>query len=167
MKRWRRGALRTAFRTCAVLTGLLVAVFPISLFCTIRLWGRSHNVAVSDGGVLFFYGIDSIWAELRWVPRIRCESHVPRMSELVLAPSADFVFDAPAFRVVAIPLWMPAVLFALLSALAWRLGRRRVAQGHCANCGYNLTGNVSGRCPECGIAAVGEASTDGPDGTEA
>jgi hypothetical protein len=22
--------------------------------------------------------------------------------------------------------------------------------GHCQNCGYNLTGNVSGICPECG-----------------
>ena len=24
--------------------------------------------------------------------------------------------------------------------------------GHCQNCGYNLTGNVSGRCSECGRA---------------
>lgn len=22
--------------------------------------------------------------------------------------------------------------------------------GHCRKCGYNLTGNVSGQCPECG-----------------
>jgi rubrerythrin len=21
---------------------------------------------------------------------------------------------------------------------------------HCTNCGYNLTGNTSGKCPECG-----------------
>ena len=24
--------------------------------------------------------------------------------------------------------------------------------GHCQKCGYNLTGNVSGVCPECGTA---------------
>ena len=31
------------------------------------------------------------------------------------------------------------------------LGFRRVfPQGHCQKCGYNLTGNVSGVCPECG-----------------
>jgi hypothetical protein len=24
--------------------------------------------------------------------------------------------------------------------------------GHCKKCGYDLTGNVSGRCPECGSA---------------
>jgi hypothetical protein len=28
------------------------------------------------------------------------------------------------------------------------LGRFQL--GHCASCGYNLRGNVSGRCPECG-----------------
>lgn len=27
----------------------------------------------------------------------------------------------------------------------------RYPHGHCQTCGYNLTGNVSGRCPECGV----------------
>ena len=26
----------------------------------------------------------------------------------------------------------------------------RLRRGGCIHCGYNLTGNVSGRCPECG-----------------
>lgn len=26
-------------------------------------------------------------------------------------------------------------------------------EGKCAKCGYDLTGNVSGRCPECGAPA--------------
>ncbi|MGD8451815.1 MAG: hypothetical protein PVJ57_08355 [Phycisphaerae bacterium] len=32
------------------------------------------------------------------------------------------------------------------------LGRRRAQRktGHCSHCSYNLTGNASGRCPECG-----------------
>ena len=29
--------------------------------------------------------------------------------------------------------------------------------GHCAHCGYNLTGNVSGACPECGTAFTGDS----------
>ena len=28
--------------------------------------------------------------------------------------------------------------------------RRRPKPGCCSSCGYDLTGNVSGRCPECG-----------------
>ena len=28
--------------------------------------------------------------------------------------------------------------------------RRSHPPGHCLTCGYNLTGNTSGKCPECG-----------------
>jgi predicted RNA-binding Zn-ribbon protein involved in translation (DUF1610 family) len=51
-----------------------------------------------------------------------------------------------------LPLWIPAAL-AAGAALAVRRGSRRLrtADG-CARCGYNLTGNVSGVCPECGTA---------------
>lgn len=37
----------------------------------------------------------------------------------------------------------------LLIMPVWRLLRRR-PPGSCAHCGYDLTGNRSGRCPECG-----------------
>lgn len=42
---------------------------------------------------------------------------------------------------------LPAV-----SLLVWLLVRRAYPSGHCRKCGYNLTGNVSGICPECGTA---------------
>lgn len=29
--------------------------------------------------------------------------------------------------------------------------QRKPKAGHCISCGYNLTGNTSGRCPECGM----------------
>jgi hypothetical protein len=32
----------------------------------------------------------------------------------------------------------------------WWVKWRTPPEGHCRNCGYNLTGNVSGICPECG-----------------
>jgi len=51
--------------------------------------------------------------------------------------------------IVSIPIWIPAILLAGLSL--W-LGQSR-GQSHsplCRTCGYNLTGNVSGICPECG-----------------
>lgn len=50
---------------------------------------------------------------------------------------------------VAVPLWMPLILVLTPTiGLCWR--DRRVPAGHCPSCGYNLTGNVTGRCPECG-----------------
>lgn len=42
-----------------------------------------------------------------------------------------------------------AVLFwGITSVMRSAVPTRR--PGHCTRCGYNLTGNVSGRCPECG-----------------
>lgn len=56
-----------------------------------------------------------------------------------------------------LPMWMLVVAFALLPS-AWAIGRvvRRVqpTPGRCFNCGYNLTGNLSGVCPECGTAIL-------------
>lgn len=37
----------------------------------------------------------------------------------------------------------------VISKLIWWDRRRRLPL-HCKKCGYNLTGNVSGKCPECG-----------------
>jgi hypothetical protein len=45
------------------------------------------------------------------------------------------------------------LLAALLPAgryIGWRIRRHRRTAGKCARCGYDLTGNVSGVCPECG-----------------
>lgn len=39
---------------------------------------------------------------------------------------------------------------AALIGLCWWHEARRIPPGHCQICRYNLTGNVSGRCPECG-----------------
>jgi hypothetical protein len=53
-------------------------------------------------------------------------------------------------RYVTVPLPSLFVLFAIPTAyLFWR-DRRRFPPGHCRRCGYDLTSNVTGRCPECG-----------------
>ncbi|MGD8452221.1 MAG: hypothetical protein PVJ57_10420 [Phycisphaerae bacterium] len=44
--------------------------------------------------------------------------------------------------------------------LAWRRRRApRFAPGHCRECGYDLTGNVTGVCPECGKQSASEPRT--------
>ena len=53
-----------------------------------------------------------------------------------------------------IPRWIPFLLIAIPTFIAWRRDRKP-PPGHCA-CGYNLTGNVSGRCSECGAAVAAE-----------
>ncbi|MCC6360852.1 MAG: hypothetical protein IT450_19105 [Phycisphaerales bacterium] len=46
-------------------------------------------------------------------------------------------------------------IFAIVPIVAYFLRRKkRDDHPHCAACGYNLTGNVTGRCPECGSVSV-------------
>lgn len=52
---------------------------------------------------------------------------------------------------LVIPLWMLTGLVAIPTAVIWWRDRR-FPRGHCRVCGYNLTGNISAICPECGTA---------------
>ena len=52
---------------------------------------------------------------------------------------------------IILPIWIPFLLLLVPTALLWWHDRRyRFPSGHCNKCGYDLTGNVSGRCPEGG-----------------
>jgi len=53
--------------------------------------------------------------------------------------------------VIVLPLWMPFVILAIPTVLLWWRDCRSIPPGHCQQCGYDLTGNVSGVCPECGV----------------
>jgi hypothetical protein len=61
-----------------------------------------------------------------------------------------------SFRVsfLRFPLWAALSVSLLYPAIAFVRGPfrryRRRKKGQCVKCGYDLTGNVSGRCPECG-----------------
>jgi hypothetical protein len=59
-----------------------------------------------------------------------------------------------------LPLWIPLVLVVIPTALLIRRDWRRYGPDLCSKCGYNLTGNVSGVCPECGQAVTGGAVSD-------
>ena len=50
---------------------------------------------------------------------------------------------------IRIPLWLPFVAVAIPTAWLWRRDRKQ-PPGHCWKCGYDLTGNVTGVCSECG-----------------
>jgi hypothetical protein len=68
-------------------------------------------------------------------------SWLPRLFFMTLPPGGVWVHWS---------LWQPLVVLAVISVLLFRLDRRRPKPGHCKSCGYNLTGNVSGVCSECG-----------------
>lgn len=83
------------------------------------------------GGVKFSYHDDCGGPALAWRP------------SWVVFPSNGLRAEVP-LCIILIPL-----AAATLAVSCW--GRVTPPPGCCRNCGYNLTGNVSGRCPECGI----------------
>lgn len=57
------------------------------------------------------------------------------------------------YWLIYVPLWIPTVLFGAsfwYVYVPYRRHMRRKRLGQCLSCGYDLTGNESGVCPECG-----------------
>jgi hypothetical protein len=69
------------------------------------------------------------------------------------------------YHAVRIPNW-PIVLVAVLMMLLLTRGPLRryrwKRQGKCMRCGYDLRGNPSDRCPECGAAVTSPAASQSP-----
>jgi hypothetical protein len=64
------------------------------------------------------------------------------------------------FAMTFIPMWAIVVATAFLP-LIWVISRHRRKVGGCPTCHYDLTGNTSGVCPECGtgIGSVANSAT--------
>lgn len=54
-----------------------------------------------------------------------------------------------------IPLLFVTIVTLVLAILGFWMSRARPQPGCCRKCGYDLRGNTSGRCPECGAEASG------------
>jgi hypothetical protein len=55
------------------------------------------------------------------------------------------------FEFFALPLWVILVPILASTLWLWRRDWRKPRPGFCRRCDYDLTGNTSGRCPECGM----------------
>lgn len=58
-----------------------------------------------------------------------------------------------------VPLWPIVLAASVPTVYLWWLDRCCIPRGHCQHCGYDLTGNVSGVCPECRTAVTREGET--------
>jgi len=63
---------------------------------------------------------------------------------------------------LVIPIWIPLTFIAVLTALLGHRARRQIPTGHCWRCGYDLTKNESGVCPECGVVISGRTNQTAP-----
>lgn len=110
-------------------------------------------VAYPDGFVLVQHFRQNLtrhrglWAKLsraKIAHRLSLRSLLPRKVRTMSRVVSGFRFH----------MGLPIVLFGMMSghAVGWPmlLRWRRRRQGLCLKCGYDLTGNITGRCSECG-----------------
>lgn len=138
-----------ALRSFVIILGLvMLIVWIISGWYWIYYAGSAHLLSVSRG-CLFVEPKDPecILPGFFWLPKpTDPELHLAKI-DLVWRPKVEFVPNA-GFA-LTFPLWIPPFVCTIFVVLA-TLRIRKEMGGHCRRCRYCLTGNVSGRCPECG-----------------
>jgi hypothetical protein len=96
------------------------------------------------------YGCAEYSGQNPWVPRWDASRRTSRNGVV-----REASFTAPH--------WLLILLFSLAPVLTLYRGYRRYRREGakcCLKCGYNLTGNVSGVCPECGAEVEPEGGSD-------
>ena len=162
-------------------TAFAIAIFLLLSVATMALWAwsfrRDVRVPFAFHGKAFAIFIRRGAAGFDNDPEIAAQTEKEERARQAVAmiPGAGFLglfpggqkFSYPPSQVP--PAWsrssrvvLPAasgllIVWPVVGVLRWRKRRRRVAAGLCASCGYDLTGNTSGVCPECGMVVASHA----------
>jgi len=136
---------------CALLFALWLASgwYLFGLFYYFR---PAAGIVARKGTILI-----GVWPEF---PVFDRHLYVENMARYGSQP-AWFWREFGASTSVSFPLWLPLLLIALPTGfLFWSDHRKRTRMGHCTTCGYDLKGNTSGTCPECGaVSSAGGNAT--------
>jgi rRNA maturation endonuclease Nob1 len=77
---------------------------------------------------------------------------------LVFLSNARGAVTWPGRYFALLPLLLAGGIALFLIVRAQRIQKNRPSPNDCQRCNYNLTGNVSGICPECGTPIEAEES---------
>ena len=152
-----RGSIaRRTGLTFLVVSLILGVSIPLTIALNLQVW--SSNVALlGESGALHIYVVRGVDYSSVAGYRISAPSLSTWNWRTALWPTHHYYDKRPGGGEkdhVSIPLWMPLSASALASWLSFLVAERlRRKIGCCKNCGYNLTGNTTGVCPECGTAA--------------
>ncbi len=148
-------------------SGALILV--VATFLSVGLGNAWHPTVVYNAlSATVVYGIWSAIFALASLPVVVLSLRGQRLQRtvimafippVVVGTGAHLVWHHP-FALVAAPgsLWLMCLITVLTSPD--RRARLVANRGRCGACRYDLTGNVSGACPECG-ESVGPVTTGG------
>jgi hypothetical protein len=149
------GAL-TLFSTVAA--GIVAGGFSIDLLGLVLLAvgyqvrRQSRTAAIWAAVLMGWYGLVAacfLLSVLTGVPPVRYSGK----------PWQFPLWSAAVFA--AIVAWCGLTVAALVRTARQLRGREREREGRCPACGYDLTANASGICPECGTPHPQQAATAG------
>ncbi|MBN2562525.1 MAG: hypothetical protein JXQ75_16495 [Phycisphaerae bacterium] len=167
--------------TGLVLSALFLVLWGISTFIRFAYtWTHAQGFQVFVfGGGGFFYYVREGPREFEWIAKeLDCWRSArdpvivrPRHRQqfglwLPTTESRSFDLSGLSQKTYSaydfiMPFWPLFAITAIPTAfLIWRQ-RRQIPLGCCQKCGYNLTGNTSGICPECGTHILKD--NEGPD----
>ena len=156
MKRTRRYIFNTLTVVSVLLALATVGLWVDSYWRHLRLIHVNEQETVRfissgpDGLIVFGHAVIAGRASAdTWSPTWHSNE---RVGTLTLDQFTGFAFNEPTWE---IPHWFLTLGFAILPAIwlyKWNK-RRKLGSNACASCGYDLTGNESGECPECGAVA--------------
>jgi|GEM_PF-4644169 len=153
----RRTALQhRALALCLILNVLIwgvLAFVPIFKFVPTAGVSSSILLQISTAGTglgafTYFFTASSM---LRLVPEVTPRRSLVR-TLMVCAGLIPIVQVIPSIIVCKrmVAYWRELGLFVRWRGPAWRQLKWLKQDGHCFGCGYNMEGNRSGICPECG-----------------
>lgn len=146
--------------TCLLIATLWLLTIPtIGRFrIEVHRVGNRSIVSLSEGCLTFSRNAFATSQPGRWYAA--CVTGRPfNPPPMVYGFWRPFIRTDPRAQLVMLPLWLALLMTAVPTALLWFVDRRRATPGCCGSCGYNLTGNAFGRCPECGLPWQNNSTT--------
>ena len=156
---------------CTALALLTTVAWGWSLYSSVGIFGLPFDTDVSiRRGTIYWthtyeHSVSSIPAA-NWpgspIPKARINPPIAVYPVFRFSSGHEMGLQLPSGRIqpmkywlLLTPLWFFLGLFAVYPAVFLlntrrRRRRQRLERGQCVRCGYDLRGNESGACPECG-----------------
>lgn len=116
---------------------VLLIAWPLTGMHSAFYWGQKTVVGYGSGTLSLLVPSEPPPAIYGWSHRH--DFHLIAVPKITHRMGTGFV----------LPIWILLLISAIPTVYLF-YGDSRHPPGHCRKCGYDLTGNVSGVCPECG-----------------